>query len=56
MIAATDALKEKKEYWRNELRSLGVEPRDLNEKQLADMLDFAKQEQYDNYKKAYPTE
>ena len=54
MIAATDQIVEKPGYLRSELRSLGVKPRDLNGEELADLMDFVKQEMCYNYKKAYP--
>ena len=47
----------KKDYWDNELRSLGIEPKrknDLNdEEELAALADNIKQVYYQNYKTAY---
>ena len=54
MIAATDQIVEKPGYLRSELRSLGVNSRELNGEDLADLMDFVKQELCYNYKKAYP--
>jgi hypothetical protein len=49
--------KDRKGYWENELKSLGVDPKgrdDLNdEKELEDLADNLKQVYYQNYKSAY---
>jgi hypothetical protein len=50
----------KKEYWRNELNSLGIEPKqenELNDKdELAALADNIKQGYYQDYKTAYSSE
>ena len=50
----------KKEYWHNELNSLGIEPKqenELNDKdELAALADNIKQVYYQNYKTAYDRE
>ena len=47
----------KKEYWQNELESLGIEPRrpnDLNDKaELEALAEIIKQVYYQDYKTAY---
>jgi hypothetical protein len=49
--------KHKKEYWENELKSLGIEPRrrnDLNDKEeLEALAEIIKQVYYQDYKTAY---
>ena len=55
MIAQLERLEGRKGFLKNELRSMGITSHELNEEDLADMLEFAKHEQYDNYKKAYPS-
>lgn len=48
---------DKKDYWYNELRSLGIEPKrknDLNDKyELANLTENLKQTMYQDYKTAY---
>lgn len=50
----------KKEYWHNELNSLGIEPKRENEfndkDELAALADNIKQVYYQNYKTAYDSE
>jgi hypothetical protein len=50
----------KKEYWLNELNSLGIEPKQENEfndkDELAALADNIKQVYYQNYKTAYDSE
>ena len=47
----------RKEYWQNELRSLGVEPKRMNEfndeEELEALIDIIKQVYYQDYKTAY---
>ena len=47
----------RKEYWQNELRSLGVEPKRMNEfndeEELEALIDIIKQVYYQDYKAAY---
>jgi hypothetical protein len=51
---------EKEEYWHNELRSLGITPKDKNEpndvQELGDLTDNIKQTLYQEYKSAYSKE
>ena len=48
---------DKKDYWHNELKSLGIEPKrdnELNnEKELSELADNLKQTLYQDYKTAY---
>ena len=48
---------DKKNYWQNELRSLGIELKQNNElndkKELQDLADTIKQSMYQGYKMAY---
>ena len=67
MTPAAEALKEeeeeeeylsnKKEYWQNELKSLGIEPKrqnDLNDKEeLEALAEIIKEVYYQDYKTAY---
>jgi hypothetical protein len=64
MTPAAEALKEeeeylsnKKEYWQNELKSLGIEPKrqnDLNDKaELEALAEIIKAVYYQDYKTAY---
>jgi hypothetical protein len=62
MTPIAEALKEehlsdKKEYWQNELKSLGIEPRrhnDLNNKaELEALAEIIKEVYYQDYKTAY---
>jgi hypothetical protein len=62
MTPIAEALKEehlsdKKEYWQNELKSLGIEPRrqnDLNDKaELEALAEIIKEVYYQDYKTAY---
>ena len=50
-------LSDKKEYWQNELKSLGIEPRqqnDLNDKEeLQALAEIIKEVYYQDYKTAY---
>src|SRR5689334_17760526 len=46
-----------KDYWKNELKSLGIEPKRSNElndpEELKDLVDRLKQSMYQDYKTAY---
>jgi hypothetical protein len=59
MVSIVEALKhpDKKEYWQNELESLGIEPRqknELNDKQeLEALAEIIKAVYYQDYKTAY---
>jgi hypothetical protein len=61
MTPIAETLKEehpdKKDYWENELKSLGIEPRrqnDLNDKEeLQALAESIKEVYYQNYKTAY---
>ena len=48
---------DKKDFWENELRSLGIEPKQNNElgdkKELQHLTDTIKQSMYQDYKTAY---
>jgi hypothetical protein len=53
----TKERRDKKNYWQNELKSLGIEPKRKNElnnnEELAALADNIKQTYYQDYKSAY---
>ena len=57
LIAASEKQTGKKEYWRSELKSLGIEPKFKNEledkEELESLTDNIKQSMYQDYKTAY---
>ncbi len=57
MIAASEKRTDKEEYWQNELKSLGIEPKittELNDiEELEALTENIKQVYYQDYKTAY---
>jgi hypothetical protein len=57
MIASSERRRDKEEYWKTELKSLGIEPKrknELNDKaELEALTDNLKQTYYQDYKTAY---
>jgi hypothetical protein len=57
MIASSEKRGDKEEYWKTELKSLGIEPKrknELNDKaELETLTDNLKQTFYQDYKTAY---
>lgn len=57
MITSSEEQKDKKAYWQNELKSLGIDSKRINEldgnEELENLVDVAKQSMVKDYKKAY---
>jgi len=57
MIASSEEQKDKKAYWQNELKSLGIDSKRINkldgDEELENLVDVAKQSMVKDYRKAY---